>query len=217
MSVTFADILERVLRLLNDPNGLQYEDALVWDGVIAGHDAILPFLPKHSVTTYTSGSAGDLFALPDDLYQVQTVQDMDSGLFIPRATLSPGTFRLSDGALSDNDWIEYPSGYLSLAKSVPEGSQLRLFYFSYWDKPPTESSQDFVLELPPVAHQGLIYYAGSHALLTKSVNSANIRQFNQRIDSGDPEDNPLKAESEHLRKLFYAEMKLLPDFVKVGA
>jgi hypothetical protein len=63
----------------------------------------------------------------------------------------------------------------------------------------------------------MVYYTASHCLLPRSVNSAQIRQFNQRVDSGNPEHNPLKAESEWLLQRFYAEMKLMPSYVRVSA
>ena len=215
MSITYGEFVEKVLRLLDDPGQQIYEDGLVWDGICGAHEAIMPYAPKFAQATLTAGSAGDLYTLPTDLYSIQAVQDVDSGKFIPRATLAPLTAR-SSTSISDNDWIEYPNGYLNLSVALSEGDQLRLYYFAYWNKPETESDLGFILEVPTAALVGMMYYAGSHCLLPKSSNSANIRQFNLRVDSGNPEDNPLRVQAELYRKLFFQEMKMLPPYVKVS-
>jgi hypothetical protein len=214
MTQTYDDIHNRVLRLLNDADAATYGDELCYDGIVAAHDAILPWVPKQSITTVTAGSDGLLFALPADTYIVQAVQIESSGEFVPKANFAPRSIRRSDYLAQD--WIEYPSRYVSLANSLSEGSKVNIYYLAYWDKPANAENGTFVLTVPPMAHQGLVYYAASHVLLPSAVNSASIRQFNQRIDSGTPEDNPLKTESKYLLERFMNEMKMMPPYAKVG-
>jgi hypothetical protein len=214
MTLIYDDLVPKVLRLLDDPDGAIFSEELVWDGICGAHDALMPYLPKFAVETLTAGSAGDSFLLPADLYTIQAVQDVDSGLVIPRATLAPRTAKSI--AEEDNDWTEYPHGYLSLSVAKDEGDQLKLFYFAYWSKPASESDADFVIEVPQAAWVGLQLYAASQSILAKSSNTANIRQFNIQVDSGNPEHNPLKAQAELYRHLFYQEMKMMPPYVKVG-
>src|SRR4030065_27924 len=91
MSITYGECFEKVLRRLDDAGQQIYEDGLVWDGICGAHEAIMPYAPKFAQATLTAGSAGDLYTLPTDLYSIQAVQDVDSGKFIPRATLPPLT------------------------------------------------------------------------------------------------------------------------------
>jgi hypothetical protein len=210
----YTELATKVLRLLDDPDGAVYSEELVWDGVCGAHDALMPYIPKFSVHTFTAGSAGDTFTLPSDLYSIQAVKVVETRKFVPRATLAPTSVRSS--VEEDNDWLEYPHGTLSLSAALSEGDELMLFYFAYWDKPASETDLNFVIEVPPAAWIGLQLYAASQCLLAKSSNSANIRQFNVRVDSGNPEHNPLKAEAETYRHLFYQEMKAMPPYVKVG-
>jgi hypothetical protein len=212
MAPLYADFVLRVLRLIDDPDQNLTDDTLVWVGVVGAHDAILPWVPKLSQTTISSGSDGLLFALPADLYQIQAVQLVETGVFLPKANILPNSAR---GNTAKNDWLDYPTGYISLSNALVEDAEIMVFYLAHWGKPENEQDTDFMIEVPPYAHQGLIYYAGSHCLTPRAVTSASIRQFNQRIDSGNPEDNPLKIESRNLRDLFYQEMKMMPPYAKV--
>jgi len=212
--MNYSEFSLKVLRLLDDPDGAIYGEELVWDGVCGAHEAVMPYIPKFSMVTLTSGSDGDSFALPSNLYSVQSIQVVETGRFIPKATLAPLTVRSI--AQDDNDWSEYPQGYLSLSAPLDEGDELKIYYFAYWNKPASETDLTFVIEVPLAASIGMQLYAASQCLLAKSSNSANIRQFNIRVDSGTPEHNPLKVQAEVYRHLFYQEMKMMPPYVKVG-
>lgn len=214
--MNYGSLVTRIQRLVDDANGTIYSEDLIWDGVCEAHDAILPWVPKFASTILTAGSNGSLFQLPSDLYTIQAVKDVNSGKFLPRATLTPSSYRYTTSTGEANDWIEYPQGYLSLAAAMTEGDQLELYYFAYWSKPPTETSLTFVIEVPTAAQYGICLYAASNCLLAKSTSSANIRQYNVRVDSGTPVDNPLKDQSEFYRHLFYQEMKMMPPYVKVS-
>lgn len=210
---TYGSIKTRVLRTLNDPSSRTHGDSIVYDAVAAAHMALMPWVPKPATATLSSGSDGILLSLPADLYAIQALQLVSSGEFLPRSTLTPRSIRHSEGTVID--WIDYPYGYVSLSKSYDEGTEFKLYYLAYWNQPASENDTTFVLEVPRMAHQGLVYYACAHCLCPQSVNSANIRQFNLRIDSGTPEDNPLKVEAQRFLDLFHHEMKLMPPYQKV--
>jgi hypothetical protein len=211
---TYDFVQSRIYRLLNDPNGSTYSDELVYDGLLAAQEAILPWVPKKAVQTVTSGSDGYLLVLPSDLYMIQAIREVETGKFLLKGTMAPGTVR-HDDYQTFLDWIDYPDGYVSFNYQVDEGSEYEVYYFAHWGIPSNASDITFVMEVPQYAHQGLVYYAGAHVLIPSAVNSATIRQFNLRVDSGDPEHNPLKVEADYLRSLFFTEMKLMPPYVKV--
>lgn len=216
MSLTFGDFTAKVLRVLGDPAQSLFDDELIWDGAVAAHDAVLPWLPKYAEHTFTTGSGGGVaYTLPSDCYQVQSVQLVTDGVFIPKATLAPTTARNVGTDASENDWIEYPFGSISLSIALSTDAELRLYYFAFWDAPANDADQDFVFTVPQMAWNGMVYYAASHCLMPKAVDAAQIRQFNQKMDSGNPEHNPLKVESKFLLERFYQEMKLMPPYTKV--
>lgn len=211
---TYDSLQQRIYRLLSDPAAARYGDELIYDGVVAAHEAILPWVPKFMSITVTAGSDGQTITLPSDVYAVQALRRVENGAFIRKANMAPGTVRHTDLDQAI-DWIEYPAGYLNLSPDVDAGEEFILYYHAYWNIPASASDTSFVLEVPRCAHQGLIFYACAVALTPSSVNSASIRQFNLRIDSGTPEDNPLKAEADYMLKRFYQEMKMMPPFTKV--
>lgn len=212
---TYQNLLDRVLRMLNDPSGSTYDEELIFDGLTAAHDAILPWVPKFSSATITSGSDGVNLQLPSDFYQVQALRQDKDGAVLRKAMLSPGSARFENQTVVD--WIEYPAGWLNLNPAVTEGDTFTLYYFAFWNKPTDISDVDFVIEVPQYAHQGMIYYAGANVLVPSAILSATIRQYNLRVDSGNPEDNPVKVEADYLLSRFVQEMKLCPPFTKVNA
>jgi hypothetical protein len=220
MSITFSDFISKTLRVLGDPDGNLFSDELIYDGCLASHEAILSWIPKQAsveiVTDTTSGSlgAGGIYSLPSNCYQMQAVQ-LETGEFIPKATLASGTAR-NVGNAQYIDWIEYPHGNVSLSEELSSETTVKLYYFSYWNAPSSDTDSDFVIEVPPPAHIGMVYYTGAHCLMPKAVDAAQIRQFNQRMDSGNPEHNPLKVEAKYLLERFYQEMKMMPTFVRVA-
>jgi hypothetical protein len=210
---TYEDLLNRVYRALNDPDGTTTGQDTVYDGILHAHEAILPWVPKLDSITITSGSDGTL-VLPTNLYQVQSLYYVDANKFIPRLFASPGKYFPTD---YDNiGWIDIPFGKLTVQPNPAEGTEFVLYCICYWNVPETEDDISFVIEAPRSAHAGLVYYAASHALVPRAVNSASIRQFNQRIDSGNPEDNPLKAEADWMLNRFFQEMKMQPAYTRVG-
>ena len=217
MSLTFGEMIQRTLRVLGDPAQSLFDDELIYDGALASHQAILPWIPKYASHTYTTGSGGSVeYTLPSDCYQIQSVQ-LSDGNFIQKATLAPNTARNISTQGDYQDWIEYPFGKISLSQALSENTELSLYYFAFWDAPSSDADQDFVLTVPPMAHMAMIYYTGAHCLMPKAVDAAQIRQFNQRMDSGNPEHNPLKVEAKYLLERFYAEMQLMPPFVRVSS
>ncbi len=215
MSLTYAQFSLKVLRLISDPNFEIYSEETIHDAVCSAHDAILPWMPCYGELELTAGSDGANFALPENIYDLQAVQDVSTGKFIYKATIAAGTVRGNTQA--DNDWIESPKGNLSLSIPITETYKLKLYYLSYWPKPPLPSSSSFVITVPPVAHQGMIYYAASVALTSVIVDTATLGPFKSRVDSGTPQHNPMKDVSDWFRALWLQEMKLMPPYQKAKA
>lgn len=212
---TYSNLESRVARLLNDEEMARVSAEMVYDGILSGHDAILPWVPKTALVTLTSGSNGFLFALPADCYSVQSVLIVETNVFVPKATLSPRS-SWTQGIQTDNNWIDYPMGYLTFSEEIEEGETIQVFYHAFWTKPSSPPAAAFVIEVPTYAHQGMVYYAASQVMMQQATGSGGIRQFNTRVDSGTPEDNPLLVLSQRFLERFYQEMKMMPPYTKVG-
>lgn len=215
MTVTYGSFIERIYRQLSDPDqsNPSFSEEGIYDAVVAAHEAILPWLPNYKDVILTSGSDGDLVQLPSDVYDIQSVQLLDtSKKFLPRATLAAGTTR--GNTTAENDWTESPSGYLSFAYDLSEGTNIHLYYLAYWPIPSSSNDTSFIIQVPRHGQQGLIYYALSIALSGIVMDTSTLGPFRQKIDSGTPIHNPMRDTANWFRSLFLQEMKLMPPYQK---
>ena len=218
MATVYGEFVEAIYRQLSDPDqeDPSFSEDVVYDAVVAAHDAILPWVPNFNEVELTTGSDPDLFELPDDVYELQAVQLVDDNKkFIPQATLAAGTAR--GNTLAENDWTESPRGYLSLANDLTEGDTIKVYYLARWPVPTSSSDTSFELVVPRHAWQGIIYYALSVILSPKIMDTATLGTFKSKVDSGNPEHNPLKDNANWFRSLFLQEMKMMPPYQKVAA
>ena len=213
MAIDYGSLVERIFRQLSDPDQENYLEEAIYDAVVAAHAAILPWLPNYKDAVLTSGSDGDLLALPTDVYDIQSVQPLSGALkFISRATLAAQTARGNPSA--ENDWIESPKGYLSFASDLDEGTDVRVYYLAYWETPDSVQDTDFVLTVPEQAYQGMMYYSMGIVLSSVIVDTSTLGPFRQKIDSGTPIHNPMRDTANWFRSLFLQEMKMMPPYQK---
>jgi len=228
-SVTFGSFRTMLLATLGAAEGTTYSDELLWDATCLAINAVTPWVPNAKWTTLTSGS-GPTLALPNDCYVVEAVVDGYDGRVLERVTLTPGKYRPIAGQThsAPYDWFEYPKGYLNfgVAPENPDvqvidengvatsgsGREFIVYYQAIWGKPASETDDLFILPVPDAAIVGMLYWAAAHCLVPSSNVSAQIRQFNTRVDSGSPADNVLQESATFLRKLFVEEMNRLPKY-----
>lgn len=212
MAVTYTSLMQRVGRLISDPDLTIYKEEIYYDAIIAAHDAILSWIPNYCYAEATSGSWTG-YKLPDDVYDIQSVK-IGTGTFIPKSTLASGTNRPT--SLTACDWIETPKGYLSLSSSDIT-DPVYVHYLGYWPKPPPTGNSQFQIAVPACAHQGMVFYAASLVVTPVIVDISTLGPFKLRVESGTPEDNPMMRTSEWFRQLFLQEMKMMPPYQKARA
>lgn len=203
----YIDVHNRV-RLYLKASAVTFSDQLLLDGVNAGLKAILPWVPKKArATIVTSGSD---ISLPNDVYLVDAVYDSSDGKWLKHHSLRPGD--VSGGAYAQ--WVEYPHGHLTLSLDTYSDRSLDVYYHTTWTEITTSGSDIENIEAPAFVDLALIYYASSYCLASAAMQSSQIRQFNNKMDSGNPEDNPLKDMSNVLMQRFMNEVKLFPQVEK---
>jgi hypothetical protein len=183
------------------------------DAINAALDAILPWVPKTAKTTFTGDGTSVVFALPGDLYEIEAVVVNSSGEVLPRSILSPGQ-KLGLLSLNTNQWLEYPNGSITLAKPLNTNEVYDLYYLAHWAKVTATSLDATVMEPPAVTMIGLTIFAAAYALLPSAVGAAEYGQFKTRIDSGNPEHNPMQKTTLYLLELFAREMNRHPKHQK---
>jgi hypothetical protein len=211
---TLGELRSRLLRLLGDPEGSGYSDALLIDAISNAFDAILPWMPKTSKHTLTGDGTAVSFALPSDYYDAEALLS-EEGEALPKAYLTTGQF-LGERSNNANDWIEYPNGYLSLSNPISSGAEYTLYYLARWAKPTVNTEEAANMEPPEIATIGISLYSAAYALLPAAIGAAEVRQFNTRIDSGTPEHNPIQRTALYLLDLFKLEMSRHPKHQKAA-
>lgn len=201
----YIDIHQRVRSLLKGGTGT-YPDLIILDGINAATNAILPWLSKRAIEKGVVVTSGSLIDLPDDVYLVDAVYSVTDEKWLRHWVINPtlGTFP------SDPMWIEYPNGYLTLSIDCTD-EVMDVYYYTTWTEVDTSGSASDNMDTPPFADLAIIYYATAYVLASSAVSAAQLRQFNTKIDSGSPDDNPLRDTSNMLMQRFINEVKLFPS------
>ena len=105
-------------------------------------------------------------------------------------------------------WHLFPQGKITFNQAIKPVQGALIYYAANWAKPIQDSD---VLEIPDYAITALTYYAASDILLAKAITSASVRQYNTRVDSGNPEDNPVLQTCKYLQAQFVVACQKLPQ------
>lgn len=205
---TYLSIHQKVRTFLRGTE-TTYPDNLIMDGVNASLKAIMPWLPKRSVAQSLPVTSGSSVTLPDDVYLVDAVYYPEGNRWLKHWAINPSASNKGT-PVSDAQWIEYPSGYLSLSSDLTDGV-IDVYYYTDWTEVTSSGSLTDSLETPSYADLAIVYYACAYVLGAVSVSAAQLRQFNTRTDSGSPEDNPIRDTSNLLMQRFLNEVKLFPS------
>lgn len=209
MAILYGEITNRVLRLIDDVEGAGTSDDLLRDAVTAALDAVLPWVPKLQTTTLSAGSTA--YTLPTDFISVEAVTD-DSGKVLPKASLSVGEQVID---VNENAWLLYPSGSITFSNELED--DYTLYYIAHWTHPQESAIADTELDAPASVRNGLVLYAASYVILPDAASLGEIRGFNTKVDSGNPEHNPRQQTVDFFLKLFRNEMNsVLGKHQRVG-
>lgn len=211
---TLEELRTQVYRLLGTPDGTGYDPELINDALCMAFDAILPWMPKTATITLTGDGSVTSFTLPSHLYEIEAIVS-NQGEVLPRSLLSVGQ-HIGTRSQNINDWLEYPTGKVSFSKVPVKDETLTVYYLAHWNKPTTETEKDAIMEPPERATIGIALYAAAYAIFPSAVGASEIRQFNTRIDSGTPEQNPMQKTALYILDLFQREMSRHPKHQKAA-
>jgi hypothetical protein len=211
-SCTFGDFKELVAISLQDSAMALYKEDLLFQATIGAMNAILPWCPNQKLAMIVGDGTVDTFSLPYDLYKIEALQDVSTGKFLDRGILAPGQVRNNTSSSNPVSWMEYPKKSLYLSQVPTSDYQYRLYYQAYYAMPSGSSDDTFIMPTPKSALFGMCYWAMAHCISPFSVSSAQIRQFNTRVDSGTPVDNVLEESAKFCRAMFIDEMNRQPKY-----
>lgn len=229
----YLDIHQRVKLFLAGSVTVDDLDDLVLNGINAALIALLLYLPNRKATKISIDSIGDTspsfftVKLPSDVYQVDSVFDNFDKIWLKHLVIKGGDVLEASQVPS---WFEYPQGYLSLTPKrlddrLNDIKDLVIFYFSNWDYivatqsgnttiEPYDDASDIELQTPPFADNAIVYYACAYCLTSSATNTSSLRQYDTRIDSGTPTDNPVKDIANLMMLRFSNEVKTFPVIEK---
>jgi len=202
---TKSAFVEKLRRALGD-NSDYYDDDLISDAITEAHKAILPYQPKPAVETLTATSDGYI-TLPSDFYAVDGVLDCSTDNVIPRTRIAPGVYIGTD--VGGNSWQVYPHGYISFANPPDSGDTFTLYYRAYWTAP---SDDDDEFEVGAALETPIIYWCAAYLLLPEAIGAAELRQYNKRSASGNPEHNPVAERVDLFMKLFRVHLSKMEPY-----
>lgn len=218
--ITLRAIKERIVELMGDSEqsedlyadfaGTQTSAKIMLDGVVSAMTAVSSRVWKHSVfETQLTGSSA---LLPGDLIDIESVFDLNTKKPLPSLPLSLST-------IYTEGWLKYPQGQITFLGTPPtEG--IRVYYSAIWASPDADyeevydSLDDYVFDFPPTLLNAVVFYSTSYCFLQRSSQAAVLRQYNTKVDSGNPLDNPLLAMATEFRKLFDIELNRFPQSQK---
>lgn len=219
-----------------------YSSALLIDGINAALDAITVKIWKPSLTVILgplgtpeesspgltqigsvgmvlpNGPLGSIQAdLPSDLIDVESVWSKRFGTFIPKTILRVGKYMEN---VWGNAWFLYPLGKITFLADLNSEEKMTVFYSAYWthvsesDEEADLSGNTIQLEPPGIALEALSLFAASYCLLSQANQTAMIRQYDTKVDSGTPIQNPIKEMSQYLLSRYQYELDKLPKMDK---
>lgn len=211
--ITYGELTNRIKRLVEDVSEEtpKYTTELYVDAIQAAFKAIQPWVPKTAIASLTLNDTVSL-TLPDDFYDIQAVVVNSTGEILPRTELVPGKFT-GTNTQGTNAWVLYASGKITFQKA-PDGN-IDLYYLADWVVPTITTAVNEEIEPPDHAITGISFYAAGQVMLPTGLGITEIRQFATKVDSGNPEHNPVRQAVDYLMKLFLNEMSRMPKRQKV--
>lgn len=208
MATKFKELKLAVIKVLDDTvnedassvAGRTFDAEILKDAVNAALVAVNVRTWKKSVFT-VEAHATDV-DVPDDFIDADAVFDNKLNAFLPHISFQVGSPLIS---ASGNGFYMYPTGKISFLAELETGG--KVFYQARFTK--AEQDNQF-LESPDTANPAMTFYAASYCLLGPAVSSGDIRQFNTKVDSGQPGDIPALKVSDHFLRRFGDELKRIP-------
>lgn len=219
--ITCGELKKKIIRLVGDTvqadgsgdsnpiHGADTDADTLLDSVHAALTAVCNRYPKPSVVdtlSLTATEDGLVYPMPDDTFEIEAVQDLAEGEFLPEIRMQAGMSPASNVGSAGNSWLGYPSKSLTLMVAFGDKGG-RIYYSATWIEPDVDSD---VLETPFSLTNALAYYGAAYCMMEKASASARIRQFNTKVDSGQPDDNVLKDMASFFLNKFENELQRLP-------
>lgn len=207
--VTWAALRSRIRRsVLADENGAKWSDEQLLDCVGWALDRFCQHTAVASATSFSGDGSTYEFPIPGNCYEpitragVVALSEDDKIDYLEPIRLTPGTV-WQDTAPSETSlprgFMEWPTGTMRLGFVPKDGSTLTLYYFAYWDRPVEDASE---LDIPRWAEEAISLLTGAIAMNPVGVQASRIGRWDDKLDSGNPEHNPIHRQAEFFYRMY---------------
>lgn len=216
MAYTWAEARVELGRLLSDDTDVTFPVELRLDGC----NAALRAFAAHTALPSSAVLAGDgvtkAFSLPANLLAGSLLYLWDGAAFWQMENEVP--LPADIGPVNDDKkWWIWPPDTINLNEK-PSGD-VDLYYYAHWPEVAGDADE---ITVPVWAREALLFYAAAYCLSKTATAAANIRQYNTKTDSGNPEHNPMSDRQKEFLKLYdqvigrYSPQIQLPPFGVIG-
>lgn len=126
---------------------------------------------------------------------------------VVRPLISPSSYSVSSPTFTE--WNKV----LTLSADPPTNANMTLRYFAHYNHPVQDAD---TIDIPPWAYYPVAFLVGAYAMTGVAIQSANIRQWNDKRDSGTPEDNSLRVQQGHMLRVYESEIARHPTQDRKG-
>ncbi len=197
MDMTVGEFRDYMERFLDDAQLTTLERVI--DGLNAALNALVVYEPKLATTVIEGNGLSASFPLPDDFYWYSGFFKSDGSKL---DVLWPSN---ADYILPTGEYAVtlYPTGQATFTPLLSSGEQITLYYYARWR---TVASDTDIIEPPAHWLNALAYYTTAELLIADAIIAAGVRQYNTRVDSGNPEHNPVHKQVLAMRAMFMDEV-----------
>lgn len=190
------------------------ENLLAWFNQAQRNFAVRHTAPQKTVLFDGDGSTVE-FDLPEDFLKAYAVYWNDEEMFLEPKDYKPGIkwdWEATDDTVRPYGFNLWPVNKLTVFHA-PESAtgNLKLYYWGMYSDILGDTQ---ILEPPVWAHEALMYYTIALSLVPDMQDTAAIRQWNTRVESGRPVDNPLLQSFDKIMHSYHEALSLWPKQVR---
>ena len=191
----WGDLKIIIGRKVNDPGATKYAASLL-DNFNAAQRILAA---THTGLTLASDYTGDgettQFPLPSNCVsnRIHGVYDVTEDIWLTKVFFYPGQ------ALDEGYYV-WPDGMINFSPAIADDSVYRLHYVAYY---PEMTGDDSEIVIPNWAIEAAVLYTAGRTLEDYGSQMAILGQFRTRVDSGNPEDQPVLTLSRRYIEQFY--------------
>lgn len=207
----WSELKVQIGRKVNDPTALNYADSLL-DNF---NDALRLLASAHtgvaSVSTITGDGETTAFPSPLNLVEdrVYGVLNVESDVWLNQVDFIPGR-------ATEEGYYVWPSGYINFNPAIPEDEEYKVYYIAYYNIV-TDDNHNVIV--PNWAYEALKLYTAGRTLEDIAGKMALLGQFRTRVDSGNPEDQPILKLSTRYMEQFWEVLnqRKAPQYDKLNS